>query len=66
VRARLPSRLRHVHDLPFRHPVTGTAVANRPSTETSSAAGAYAVTKGNMNTVSQYYAGDPITGLIKI
>ena len=50
------------------NPTTGETVPNQKSTITSAAAGAavaYAVAKGNMNTVSPFYAGAPITGLIK-
>ena len=48
-------------------PTTGENVPEKPATETSTAAGAavaYAVAKGNMNVVSQYYAGAPIDGVI--
>lgn len=50
------------------NPTTGETVPNQKSTITSAAAGAavaYSVAKGNMNTVSPFYAGAPITGLIK-
>ena len=49
-------------------PTTGETVPNQKSTVTSAAAGAaaaLAVAKGNMNTVTPFYAGSPITGLIK-
>ena len=48
-------------------PVTGNTVVDQKSTVTSTAAGAavaYAVAKGNINTVTPFYAGAPITGLI--
>jgi hypothetical protein len=49
-------------------PATGATIANQDSLKTSTAAGAavaYAIAKGNMNKVSEYYSGGPITGLIK-
>jgi len=49
-------------------PSTGQAIPGQAGTATSAAASAavaYAVTGGNMNTVTQYYAGSPITGLIR-
>ncbi len=48
-------------------PSTGANVPGKPATQTSTAAGAavaYAVAKGNMNVVSQYYLGEPIDGII--
>ena len=48
-------------------PTTGASVPDKPATQTSTAAGAavaYAVAKGNMNVVSQYYVGEPIDGVI--
>lgn len=48
-------------------PSTGELVPGKPATETSTAAGAavaYAIAKGNMNVVSQYYQGDPIDGVV--
>jgi hypothetical protein len=49
-------------------PETGEDMPGQPATQTSTAAGAaaaYAVAKGDMNTVAQYYVGPPITGVIK-
>lgn len=48
-------------------PATGEHVPGKPATQTSTAAGAavaYAVAKGNMNVVSQYYVGEPIDSVI--
>lgn len=48
-------------------PTSGQDVLGQPATQTSTAAGAaaaYAVAKGDMNTVSQYYVGPPITGMV--
>jgi len=49
-------------------PTTGQTIAGQSGTVTASAAGAavaYAVAKGNMNLVTQYYSGPPITALVK-
>lgn len=49
-------------------PTTGQDVLGQPASQTANAAGAavsYAVARGDMNTVSQYYVGPPIDGVIK-
>jgi hypothetical protein len=49
-------------------PTSGDDVLGQPATQTSTASGAavaYAVARGDMNTVSEYYVGPPITGMIK-
>lgn len=48
-------------------PQTGDNVPGKAATNTSTAAGAavaYAIARGNMNTVAEYYSGDPIDGVI--
>jgi hypothetical protein len=48
-------------------PTTGTAVPGQPSNNTSTSAGAavaYAVSKGSMPTVTQYYTGPSIKGIV--
>lgn len=48
-------------------PQTGDNVPGQPATNTSTAAGAavaYAVARGDMNTVAEYYNGDPIDGVV--
>ncbi len=48
-------------------PKTGMDDPNRPATANATAAGAavaYAVSRGDMNKVSEYYVGDPIDGVI--
>lgn len=50
------------------NPTTGQMVPDQSSIMTATAAGAavaYAVAKGNMNTVAPFYVGSPITGVIK-
>ena len=49
-------------------PTTGEDVMGQPASQTANAAGAavsYAVARGDMNTVSQYYVGPPIDGVVK-
>jgi hypothetical protein len=49
-------------------PSTGVNVPGQPATQTANASGAaaaYAVARGDMNTVAQYYVGPPIDGVIK-
>jgi hypothetical protein len=48
-------------------PGSGADVPGKPATETSTPAGAavaYAVARGNMNVVSEYYVGPPIDGVV--
>ncbi|HHH28862.1 MAG TPA: hypothetical protein ENK57_11035 [Polyangiaceae bacterium] len=48
-------------------PTTGEDVMGQPASQTANAAGAaisYAVARGDMNTVSQYYVGPPIDGVV--
>ncbi len=48
-------------------PQTGDNVVGQPASQTANAAGAaaaYAIARGDMNTVSQYYVGPPISGAI--
>jgi hypothetical protein len=50
-------------------PVTGDDVLDKPSAETSAAAGAavsYAITRGDWNTVTEYYSGPKIDGMLKV
>jgi hypothetical protein len=48
-------------------PETGDEVMGQPATQTSTAAGAaaaYAVARGDMNTVSQFYSGPGLNGVV--